>query len=70
MQMIPGYYLNDATIKSQLLSPVFDNVAMSKTMFYQWGFLSGETKLETSNTGNPLTWGSSLIDKAIISCQN
>ena len=68
--MIPGYYLKDATIKSQLLSPVFDNVAMSKTMFYQKGFLSGETKLETSNTGNPLTQGSSVTDKSILSCQN
>ena len=34
----------------------------------QWSFLSGESKLETSNMGISLTWSLNLFDREILSC--
>ena len=58
---------NVSPLLSQLLSPIVGNVTMS--MIYFGGFLSGISKLEIWNMGNPLTWGSSLLGKAVMPYQ-
>ena len=50
-----------------MLSSSVGNGAMS--MIYFGGFLSGISKLEIWNMGNPVMWGSSLLGKAVMPYQ-